>query len=180
MHLQDLHLQFTFFLIEKDKIIPDLFWRHVLHSLDAIGLLGSRSLLILYDVVVQLLVKGLLRFILGLEVRQNMPFYLLLATLGGRYVLSLRCILWTVLFLEGLRLAVLLLVGLDDVSEGSRCLSLTLQRLLLRQQHSLAALHPVNTLAHIGLEAFLLTESVLRSGVRMCLIVRFGLEYVLR
>jgi hypothetical protein len=169
-----------FLLIQKDKVIPDLLGRSILHSLDTVRLLGSRSLLVLYDIAVQFLVKGLLRFILGLKVRQNMPLYLLLPALRGRQVLSLRCVLRAVLFIEGLGLAVVLLVGLDDVSEWSGRLSFTLQGFLLRQQHSLASLYPVNTLTHIGLVAFLLAETVLRSGIRLRLIGLLGLEDVLR
>lgn len=105
-----------FLLVEKDKLIPDLLWRSILHFFDAIRLLGSWSLLIFNDIAIQLLVKGLLRFILRFKVRQNMPLYLFLTTLKGRQVLSLRCVLRAVLFMEGFRLAVLLLVSLNDVS----------------------------------------------------------------
>jgi hypothetical protein len=82
--------------------------------------------------------------------------------------------------MEGLRLAVLFLVGLDDVSEGSRHLSLAFQSSLLGQQWPLTALWSVDALAHVGLEAFLLTEAVRGSGIGMWLIVGLGLEYVFR
>jgi hypothetical protein len=73
----------VFLLIEGDKVVPYPLGGTVLHTLYAVGLLRSRSLLILYYVAVQLLVKGLLRFILGLKVRKGRPFCLLLATLGS-------------------------------------------------------------------------------------------------
>lgn len=169
-----------FLFIQKDEIVPDFFRRSIFHFLDTVRLLGSRSLLIFNDVTVQFLVKGLLRFILGLKVRQDMPLYLLLTTLGRRQVLSLCCILCAILFVEGLGLAVLFFVGLDDVSERSGGLSFTLQGLLLRQQHSLAALSPLDTLAHIRLIAFFLTEAVLGSRIRLRLVAWLVAEYVLR
>jgi hypothetical protein len=109
-----LHLQFVFLLVEGDEVVPDLLGRAVVHLLDTVALLRRWDFLVLYYVAVQLLVKRLLRLVPPLSPHRT--FRLLLPACRGREVLGLRGVLRAVLFVEGFRLPVFLLVRLDDVS----------------------------------------------------------------